>query len=157
MSEFRKQAERLCQVLEELVRLYQFRDRDTDCCAELSISQCYALQTVQRLGPISMSGLARELFLEVSSVTRIVDDLVAKRLVERENDPGDRRVCLVRIGSRGESLAGRIHEALVDEQARVLKEVPPESREAVIEAMFRFLQIFKERQGCISLKEKGCG
>jgi hypothetical protein len=36
--------------LSDLVRLYQFRDRDTICCHDISVTQCYALQALARGG-----------------------------------------------------------------------------------------------------------
>ena len=68
-----RQAESLYDVFSELVRGYQFRDREGICCHGLSVSQCYTLDALVRHGPASMGELADHLYLEVSTMTRVVD------------------------------------------------------------------------------------
>ena len=41
--------------LNDLVRLYQFRDRDTICCHDISVTQCYALQSLSRGGAMKLT------------------------------------------------------------------------------------------------------
>lgn len=142
-----RQAERFYTVFADLVRSYQFRDRDRICCHGVSISQCYALETLHQSGPASMGELARTLFLEPSTATRMVDQLVAKGLVDRVEDAADRRVCRVKISAAGREVASRIRKELIGEHRAVLGEVPEESREAVIEAVSRLLAAFQSRRG----------
>jgi len=146
----RTQGERLHEVFAELVRAYQFRDREQTCFWGLSISQCYALEVVFEHGPITMSELAHTLFLEASTVTRIIDRLVAAGLVERTPSSTDRRVCRVSVTDSGRQLVLRIRDALIDEHVRVLRQVPAESREAVITALDHLLDAFRARQTAAS-------
>lgn len=141
-----QQAERFHELFAELVRRYQFRDRDRICCHGLSVSQCYALQAVEAQGPLAMRALSGQLHLEMSTMTRVVDHLVAKKLVTRVADRKDRRVCRVRITKAGRTLASRIRAELVAEYEQVLREIPVRSREAVIQAVSHLLTAFKERQ-----------
>ncbi|MHC4415241.1 MAG: MarR family winged helix-turn-helix transcriptional regulator [Planctomycetota bacterium] len=141
-----RQAERLYQVFAELVRGYQFRDREGICCHGLSVSQCYTLEALQTQGPATMGELAGRLYLEVSSMTRIVDHLVANKLATRVADAGDRRVCRVQITRKGRDLVSRVRAELVKDHELILGEIPSESREAVISAMSHLLSAFKERQ-----------
>ncbi|MHC4217352.1 MAG: MarR family winged helix-turn-helix transcriptional regulator [Planctomycetota bacterium] len=140
------QAQRFYEVFAELVRGYQFRDREGICCHGLSVSQCYTLETLQAQGPATMSELAGRMFLEVSSMTRIVDHLVTNGLARRSADPHDRRVCRVQITPKGRSRTTRIRAELVKEHELMLREIPAESREAVISAMSHPLTTFKQRQ-----------
>jgi len=141
-----QQAERFHGLFAELLRRYQFRDRDRICCHGLSVSQCYALQAVETQGALAMRALAAHLHLEMSTMTRVVDHLVANKLVTRVADAKDRRVCRVRITRAGRTLASRIRAELIAEYEHVLREVPVRSREAVIEAISLLLTAFKERQ-----------
>lgn len=141
-----EQARRLHQVFSALVRAYQFRDRDGICCHGVSVSQCYALDTLATLGPRTMGELADELHLECSSMTRAVDALVAGGLVARVEDVRDRRVRRVQITPRGRKLLKTIQGDLVTEYERVLGGIAPESRPAVIEAVTSLLGAFRERQ-----------
>ncbi len=142
----RAQGERLYEVFAELVRAYQFRDREQTCCWGLSISQCYAIETLFSKGPMTMSELARTLFLEASTVTRVVDRLVDADLVERTTSASDRRVCRVGVTDAGRRLVLRIRDDLIDEHVRVLQQVPARSREQVITALDRLLEAFRARQ-----------
>ena len=140
------QAERLCEVFAELVRRYKFRDRDEVCCHGVSVSQCYALESLDTHGPMSMGELAEQLCLEISTVTRVVDHLVREGLAKRARCAEDRRVCRAKVTPRGRSLVRKIRGELVEEYERVLRRVPKESREAVITAMSHLLSAFTQRQ-----------
>jgi len=141
-----RQAERLYEVFAELVRGYQFRDRESICCHGVSVSQCYTLDALDRNGPLSMGALAAQLHVEISTMTRIVDYLVKNKLATRVTGPNDRRVCQVKISAKGRSLVATIREQLIDEHEQVLRAVPAESREAVITAMANLLAAFRQRQ-----------
>ena len=67
----------------ELVRVYQFRDRDRICCHDISVTQCYALETLVEHGPMRLSALAERLFLDKSTTSRVVGALVKKGYVEQ--------------------------------------------------------------------------
>ncbi|MHC4515575.1 MAG: MarR family winged helix-turn-helix transcriptional regulator [Planctomycetota bacterium] len=142
----RRQAGQLYEVFVELVRRYQFRDRDSIGCHGISVSQCYSLDALWRSGPLTMGELAAELALEISTMTRIVDHLVEAGLADRQEDAADRRVRRVGITRKGEQLASQIHDGLVAEYEQVLREVPAEHRESVIQAIRRLLSAFQERQ-----------
>jgi hypothetical protein len=36
------------------VSVYQFRDRDRICCHDVSVTQCYALETIVEHGPLRL-------------------------------------------------------------------------------------------------------
>ncbi len=140
------QAERLYHVFTDLLRKYQFRDREEICCHGLSVSQCYTLEGLLTNGPMAMSELAGHMHLETSTMTRVINDLVDKKLVTRAEDTKDRRICRVRINKKGQTLIAKIRAELVKEYELVLREIPSESREAVISAMNHLLSAFERRQ-----------
>jgi hypothetical protein len=74
--------------------------------------------------------------------------------VIRLDDPNDRRVCRVQITKAGQTLVDRVRAEIVAEYEAVLRAVPPESREAVIDALSHLLAAFKQRQGSVT---KPCG
>lgn len=142
----KRQAERLYDLFAELVRGYQFRDREGICCHGLSVSQCHTLDLLDRRGPMTMGELAGSLYLEVSTMTRVVDQLVLRQLASRAADPKDRRVCRILITRKGRSLLTDIRAELIAEHEMVLRNVAPGSREAVISAVSHLLSAFNERQ-----------
>jgi len=141
-----QQATRLYEAFAELVREYQFRDREQVCWQGMSISQCYVLEAIYTHGALTMSELATHIYVDISTMTRIIDALVKGGLATRVEDPKDRRVCRVQMTRKGRSLIAKSRSELVGEHKAVLRQVPPESREAVIAAMGHLLTAFKERQ-----------
>src|SRR3954471_19691041 len=75
----------------DLVRVYQFRDRDRICCHDISVTQCYALETLVEHGPLRLGALAERLFLDKSTTSRVVRALVKKGYVQHGTDKDDAR------------------------------------------------------------------
>ena len=92
----------------DLVRVYQFRDRDRICCHDISVTQCYALETLVDHGPMRLGALAERLFLDKSTTSRVVGSLVKKAYVEQQAEEGDRRATALLATSRGRRLCARI-------------------------------------------------
>ena len=91
----------LHRALSELIRVYQFRDRDRICCFDVSVTQCYALEAVVLNGPLSVNELAAALYLDKSTTSRVVDALQKKGYVERHEHPEDRRVLRLVVTDAG--------------------------------------------------------
>ena len=143
-----QQAERLGDAVGDLIRAYQFRDRNEICCHGVSVSQCYALDALYRKGPLAMGQLADYLYLDVSTVTRVVDQLEGEGYSERVPDPADRRVVRVEITRGGRAIVRKIRRGLVDDYRRVIEAIPAGSREAVIGAVEQLLGAFLRRSSC---------
>lgn len=139
------QASRFYTAFAALARAYQFRDRESVCCHGLSVTQCYALEALERSGPLSMGQLAEHLWVELSSMTRAIDPLVEQGLATRREGSKDRRIREIQITSTGRRRMARIHADLVAEYREVLGRIPRESREVVIDAVGLLLQAFEGR------------
>ena len=95
--------ERIAQV-ERLLRTFfgpHMRPRHKPAELELTLGQLECLHAISHLDAPSMSDLSLELDLPPSSVTGIVDRLVAAGKVQRESDPDDRRVVRVSLTTQG--------------------------------------------------------
>jgi len=62
------------------------------------------------IGPMRMSDLADNLHVTLATATRLVDRLVEKGFVVRENQPDDRRVVLCNLSNRGLNMVNGIWE-----------------------------------------------
>jgi len=71
----------------------------------------------------------------VSTMTRVVDQLVAKELVERCVDEQDRRVCCVRLTDGGSELLGTIHGELLEMEKGILEPIGEKDRGNLIIAL----------------------
>src|SRR6188508_348985 len=88
-SDIQRDARALQAAVADLVRVYQFRDRDRICCHDISVTQCYALETLVEHGPLRLSDLAERLFLDKSTTSRVAGTLVKKGYVEQGADAHD--------------------------------------------------------------------
>jgi MarR family 2-MHQ and catechol resistance regulon transcriptional repressor len=121
----------------ELVRVYQFRDRDRICCHDISVTQCYALETLVEHAPMRLSALAERLFLDKSTTSRVVGTLVKKGYVEQRADAADGRAIALHATASGRRLYRRITEDLVEQQKQLLQDLDPDVRDGVVTVIRR--------------------
>lgn len=129
----------------DLLRVYQFRDRDRICCHDISVTQCYALEALVEGGPMRSAALAAALFLDKSTVSRVVDALERKGYVERAADPDDARAARLQPTRRGRALSAKIRDELVAQQAELLADLDPEARAAAAIVVRRLAGAARER------------
>jgi DNA-binding MarR family transcriptional regulator len=85
-------------------------------------------------GGRSMRAISREQVLTTGGVTRLVDRMAAAGLVERTDDPDDRRGRLVRLTPLGEATAVRAARVHVENIERYfVAPIPPAHRERFAE------------------------
>src|SRR5262245_16003138 len=121
----------LHRVLSDLVRMFQFRDRDRICCHDISVTQCYALEALATHDGRTLNELAAELFLDKSTASRVVDALVAKGYAVRSPHPADGRAVLLTGTARGGGLYGEVGGGLVGEGRGGGGGFPPEVRQSM--------------------------
>ncbi len=142
----------------DLVRVYQFRDRDRICCHDISVTQCYALETLVEHGSMRLSALAERLFLDKSTTSRVVATLVRKGYVEQGADAQDGRAISLRATRKGSNLCARITDDLVDQQKQLLQDLDPDVRTGVVRVLRRLAQAAdaRFRSGTVAGDGKTC-
>lgn len=141
----RADAEALHAAITQLVRLYQFRDRDTICCHDVSVTQCNALEILVERGPSRSQALSAALMLDKSTTTRVVDALVKKGYVDRRPDPEDARALALTVTPAGRALYRRINAELVDQQVEILRDLDPDVRAGAAEVVRRLARVARNR------------
>jgi len=98
---------------------------------DLSIMQLSALMMLEPDTMVPMSKLSQQLACDASSITGIVDRLEAHGLVERRDNPADRRLKMVALTKAGATLKHKItSEVAALEDARLQPVLSPnEQRE----------------------------
>ena len=115
----------LAAALGELIRVVQFRDRDRACCYDVSVSQCYALKSIQQAGQATVNDLAGQLYLDKSTASRLAQSLVEKGYVARRPDPEDGRVVNLVVTAEGAALCAAIAAGEAREYADLLADFEP--------------------------------
>jgi DNA-binding MarR family transcriptional regulator len=123
--------------LSDLLRVYQFRDRDRICCHELSVTQGHALEVLVDQGPLSMNDLAAKLFLDKSTTSRVLDSLERKGHAIRQADPEDRRALKLRATPSGTQLLAQIRQGILTDEKRLLADFEPGVRREMIRLIAR--------------------
>jgi DNA-binding MarR family transcriptional regulator len=142
-----KDATALHDALTELVRVYQFRDRDRICCHDVSVTQCYAIEALVRRGPSGLGELATELYLDKSTASRVVATLERKGYVRRTPHPEDGRAIVLEVTAAGRRLHGRIRADLVGEARELLSDFEPEVRDGAARLIRRLARAAAARSG----------
>jgi MarR family transcriptional regulator, 2-MHQ and catechol-resistance regulon repressor len=137
----------LQEALSELVRVYQFRDRDKICCHDVSVTQCYALEALLRRGASGLNELAAELYLDKSTASRVVSALKRKGYVTQVPHPDDGRAVVLTVTAAGRRLYDRIRKDLVGETQELLQDFEPEVRAGAARLILRLARAAAVRSG----------
>ena len=111
------------------------------CIGTHGISEACAhpLVTIGRLGDgVRQGAVAEEVGMEGPSLVRLLDQLCDCGLVERREDPADRRAKTLWLTARGHDVMEAIEADLVALRASVLKDVPRSDMEAVLRVFAAF-------------------
>jgi DNA-binding MarR family transcriptional regulator len=140
-----RDAQALQAAVADLVRVYQFRDRDRICCHDISVTQCHALETLLEHGPLRLGELTERLFLDKSTTSRVIRTLVKKGYVEQHPDASDRRATALSATRAGRTLCARITDDLVEQQKDLLADLDPDVRAAVVNVIRRLARAADSR------------
>lgn len=135
--EIERQAIELDLLLTDLIKRYQFRDRNTICCEDVTVSQCYALKELGQEGSLAMTRLAERMRLTISTLTRIVDQLERKGYAKRRRLPADRRIVHVELTTAGRSVLRRIETLIRESECNVLRRLSRGEREGLLTGLRR--------------------
>jgi MarR family 2-MHQ and catechol resistance regulon transcriptional repressor len=153
LNDLERDAMELQDALNELIRVYQFRDRKRICCHDVSVTQCYAMREMARSGPMTLSELAKRLYLDDSTASRVVDSLERKGYTNRRRDPKDARALRVELSPAGRELYDQIEADLIEEQKTLLAAIDPEIRQATTRLIAR---LAREAAARLSRRDGRC-
>lgn len=89
---------------------------------------------------LSVNQLAQEMSITSSRVTRIIDGLVAKKLVRRVIDKADRRVFNLSLTPKGEKLAQQCIDEHIKIHEEIIRNIPAIYHQSMIELLEKLNQ-----------------
>jgi len=92
---------------------------------------------------LTVNQMAQELSLTSSRVTRIIDGLVDKNLVNRVSSKNDRRVFNLSLTSKGEKLAQDSINDHIKIHEEIIKNIPVEDHQSMIEILRKLNEAVK--------------
>ena len=128
-----------------------YRGAADKALADYGLSQATAWPVILagRLGDgVRQGALAEALGVEGPSLVRVLDQLVAAGLMERREDPHDRRARTLHLTDAGHALRAQVEEVLVELRRRVFQGVS----ESDLQACLRVFDALK-----VSLGRSGAG
>jgi len=104
----------------------------------ITVQQWRVLVIVGSFGPISPGGLARWMGVHPSKATRMCDSLARAGLLDRREDPDDRRRTVLSLTGKGDELVDALHGYRRQAIASILEQLPAASRRQLATAMQEF-------------------
>ncbi|MFW6081592.1 MAG: MarR family winged helix-turn-helix transcriptional regulator [Desulfosalsimonas sp.] len=117
-------------------------------CAEI---RCLLLFGDERY--LTVKGIAQRLEVAKSRVTKLVNSMNEKGLIERGEDPEDGRVRLLRLTRQGSRIVERIQGFQKTMLAKILEKLDPEERRRVISG----LELLRSAMHEVKDEIKECG
>lgn len=133
----------------DLIKKYQFRDRNQGTCHGISVSQCYILETLYSYGALTMKDLATKMHLDISTVSRIVENLHLKKLVTKNIGLDDQRIRRLILTEKGKELFLKSWAEVLESEKRIIEKIRPESRRELI-------YLLKELNKSVDIWQKSC-
>lgn len=115
----------------------------TECCG-VTPAQCHLLLAVEEAGEPSVGDLASELELDASTLSRTVDRLVKTGLLDRREDPDNRRRQIVSLSDRGSAKVAAINGLCDSFYGGLLASLPSKDAKGVARLLPRFVRALGE-------------
>ncbi len=108
-------------------------------CAKhgITATQLNALKLLENVGDLSLSELSRKMSATNSSITGIIDRMVAAGLVVREQSAEDRRVWKIRLTAEGKAMARKVDVAPWEILRTAVFALPPAELEQLISTLLK--------------------
>ncbi len=119
-------------------------NRTDCCCCGISDTQCFVLVEIGRKANISVKELAKTLRMDKSAISRTVEELVQKGLVERQASKEDRRYVVLNLTDDGGERFRRIENDMDLRFKSILDKIPEDKRSQVIESLQLYNAAFDE-------------
>ena len=104
----------------------------------VTLPQLRVLVMVASRGPLNLGAVAAGLGVHSSNATRVVDRLVGGGLLDRSDDPTDRRNLVLELTGAGRELVDRVMHHRRAAIAEILSRMPPSRRRALVPVLRAF-------------------
>ena len=108
--------------------------------SDLSVAQLRVLLVLQAQGPTRMSTIASVTGVTLPTATGVVDNLVRKDFVAREDDPQDRRLVICKLSPGGQELINKLWKSGRFQMENLLDGLTPEQLEKAHEVASMLLE-----------------
>jgi DNA-binding MarR family transcriptional regulator len=147
------EAERVATLFGQVMRLQRRASPRDWMELDLSMAQMKAMFVLHHDGPAKVSDLAEALGVSAPSMTGTLERLVRHGLIERRDDPSDRRLVINALTPAGQALVERLHQGRRQRLLAALARLDAPS----IDALERGLLALREALEAIELAARDQG
>lgn len=120
------------------------RPDETPCGAPVPVSEAHALDVLAEGGGLTQTELGARLRLRKSTVSRLVDHLVARGWARRQVGGADARQRTVELTDEGRRTADRVSAMRATRMAQLFDRIPESERAAVLAALDALTEAARE-------------
>lgn len=142
------QTQRLQGLIREMIECCDDRKLYESKRFHLPYAELTCLMLFQGERYLTVKGIAQRLDVAKSRVTKLIQGLLDKGLVERVDDPKDARIKLISLSRKGHRMSGEIEEFQRDIHRQILLEMEPAQRKnvlAYLESLRSAMEAVKKR------------
>ncbi|MCB5261743.1 MAG: MarR family transcriptional regulator [Candidatus Cloacimonetes bacterium] len=138
-------AEKFNELITRLQVVLSDIDYAQKACLQAGRMECLLLNHLYETKvPANMNELAKVLNVSHSRVTRIMDNLVNKKLVTRKPSEEDRRCWFAIITEKGKKLAENSQKSILDQQEMLLDKIPQKEVDEIYKAIKKYVERYEE-------------
>ena len=116
---------------------------------ELSVAQMATLMLLDAERGGTVGGLANDLGRSMSAASRLIDQLVRRGLVNRQEDDRDRRIKRIALTERGQELIGQVQRQRAEAQLAVMATLTDVERAEVMRGMSLLAEAAARRRATV--------
>ena len=102
---------------------------------EVSVVEFRCMRILYEFEQLTVNQLAEKMSLTSSRITRIIDGLVSKKIVNREISKTDRRFYDLSLTGKGKKLVKQLNEAYAKIHKEILSIIPDEHYDSMLEGI----------------------
>jgi DNA-binding MarR family transcriptional regulator len=129
------QSQKLEDLIAEIVRCCKERTSFLSKKFDIPEAELRCLMLFGEERYLTAKGISQRLDVAKSRVSKIINGLLQKRLVESIDDPKDARVKLIGLTSKGQKKSRELNDVTKDLHQKLLLEFEPEQRKMVISCL----------------------
>ncbi len=107
---------------------------------KITIDQWLIIKTILENPAITQQEIAKNVFKDNASVTRMIDLLVKSEYLERKDNPGDRRKSNLVVSEEGKAIISQVHDLVLENRKNALDSITTEQLETMNLALKKIIQ-----------------
>jgi len=123
-EKYNRCVEDIGELLQKAVRTFQIFEREQIRVHGFTNSQCYLLLELYKHQTLSINEISEKMRLEISTITRIMNNLVRDELVVRNRSNYDKRVVEAALTEKGKGVALQLQESIGTYYRAIISNLP---------------------------------